>query len=139
MSALVALLLQAAVASAHAVAPAPGASPAPPALPADWSALPRLGTLPRTADALSDYVRDEVRAGRCAAAVDTPAGQQVSVELVVLVSGEGAVRRILPRAIGCATVEQYATGLASRLIRRTLAAPGSDTWYRATLDFAWER
>ena len=137
MSAALALLLQIAATTAPPAAPAPGAALSSP--PADWSAMPSLGATPPTADPLSDYVRDEVRAGRCAAASPSAAGQQLSVDLAVLVAGDGSVRRILPRAIGCATVEQYATGLASRLIRRTLAAPGSDTWYRTTLAFTWAR
>ncbi len=114
------------------------ANSTPLAAPADWAELPRLG--PTTGAApLSAYVRDEVRAGRCAAAIESDMGYRLSVELAVLVAQDGSVRRILPRAIGCATVEQYATGLASRLIRRPLVAPDSDTWYRTTLDFAWTR
>ena len=114
------------------------AVPSPPAPPADWAALPRL-EVPAALEPLSAYVRDEVRAGRCTAPAGSPQRAQLSVELAVLVGEDGSVRRILPRAIGCATVEQYATGLASRLIRRPLAVPGSDTWYRTSMDFAWTR
>ena len=130
---MVVLILQTAIAIA-----------VPPSAPAavwtgSWSALPQL-EFPRGSSAttqISDYVRDEVRAGRCGAAVATPFGQALSVELAVQLSTNGRVRRIIPRAIGCATVEQYATGLTSRMARTMLAAPGARTWFRTTIDFAW--
>ena len=107
--------------------------------PGDWSGLAPLPIQRPAAPAraLSQFVRDEVAAGRCAAAVATPRGYALSVDLAVLVGAGGQVRRIVPRAIGCATVEQYASGIALNLTRTALRAPGADTWYRTTVDFAW--
>jgi hypothetical protein len=110
-------------------------APVPPAPPADWSGLPELSILRNWSSdpRLSDFVRDEVAAGRCAAG----AAGRVDVDLALLVAGDGQVRRIVPRAIGCATVEQYATGLASQMIRRNVAIPEAEGWFRTTIRFAW--
>lgn len=110
-------------------------APAPPAPPADWSGLPELSILRNWSSdpRLSDFVRDEVAAGRCAAG----AAGRVDVDLALLVAADGQVRRIVPRAIGCATVEQYATGLASQMIRRNVAVPEAEGWFRTTIRFAW--
>ncbi|MEE2916574.1 MAG: hypothetical protein VYB32_05825, partial [Pseudomonadota bacterium] len=69
--------------------------------PGDWSGLAPLPIQRPAAPAraLSQFVRDEVAAGRCAAAVATPRGYALSVDLAVLVGAGGQVRRIVPRAI----------------------------------------
>ncbi|MFW2852002.1 hypothetical protein ACM61V_08740 [Sphingomonas sp. TX0543] len=105
----------------------------------EWSTLAELPLIRRTEPTpeLSKFVRDEVAAGRCAVAVREPGGFSLHVELGVLVDRDGDVRKIMPRAIGCPTVEQYAVGLTSRMARANLAAPGADTWYRTSIDFAW--
>ena len=111
--------------------PPPVALPMPPA---DWTALPELAferRWPSTAE-LSYFVRDEVRAGRCAITA-----REIRVDLAVMVAASGQVRRIIPRAIHCPTVEQYASGLVSRMARGNVAAPGSDTWYRTAMTFSW--
>ena len=46
-------------------------------------------------------------------------------------------RRIVPRAINCPTVEQYAAGVASRFLRRNIGDADADSWHRLTLAFAW--
>ncbi|UVO49061.1 hypothetical protein M0208_00430 [Sphingomonas sp. SUN019] len=102
--------------------------------PADWSTLAELAFVrltPPAAD-LSDFVREEVRAGRCVSN-DT----SIRVDLAVLVGSDGRVRRIVPRAINCPTVEQYASGIVSRLARSNVAAPPHDSWYRTTVTFSW--
>ena len=50
--------------------------------------------------ARADAQLDEVRAGRCAAAQ----GNKLAVDLVVYITEDGRVRRIVPRAIHCPTV-----------------------------------
>jgi len=130
------LLALAAVQAAVVAAPAVQATiaPAVPMPPADWTTLadiPYLRVTAMSAD-LSHFVRDEVRAGRCAVSVRT-----LRVDLAVFVNASGRARRIVPRAIDCPTVEQYASGLVSRMARGNLAAPGADTWYRTSLTFAW--
>lgn len=105
-----------------------------PAQPAELTTLPELPLQRRWPEtpALSDYVRDEVLAGRCSVE-----GQRIQVDLAVLVAGNGQIRRIRPRAIQCPTVEQYASGVMSRMARGNVAPPGEDRWYRTALVFAW--
>ncbi|MGJ3629931.1 hypothetical protein AB5I41_29695 [Sphingomonas sp. MMS24-JH45] len=79
-------------------------------------------------------MRDEAAAGRCIAT----AGTRIDVDLALFVGDAGQVRRIVPRAIGCATVEQYASGLASQMIRRDTSLSAAEGWYRTTLRFAWQ-
>ncbi len=112
---------------------------APPAVelaeaPADFAALPELPLQRPFADMrpLSQFVRNEVRAGRCSAT-----DSSIRVDLAVLIAANGQVRRVRPRAIACPTVEQYASGVMSRMARNNVSAPGEDRWYRAALVFAW--
>lgn len=137
---MTALLALAAAQAAVVVVPAvqapvvqPTVAPVP-MPPADWTTLadvPYLRPSAMSAD-LSHFVRDEVRAGRC-----TVSARTLRVDLAVFVAASGRARRIVPRAIDCPTVEQYASGLVSRMARGNLAAPGADTWYRTSLTFAW--
>ncbi len=110
--------------------------------PQDWSALPQLA-LRRPADptaAMSAYVHQEVLRGRCASATRTPAGWTLPVDIAVLASADGAIRRVVPRAIHCPTVEQYAAGLVFSGARDNVDLPASvgDRWYRTRLIFAWD-
>lgn len=109
-----------------------GALPVPPE---DWSSLPPLRFQRRVPQpsSLSSYVRDEVRAGRCATTA-----MPLRVDLAVLVAADGQLRRIRPKAIGCPTVEQYASGLMVRMARRNVASAGEDRWYRTELLFQWK-
>jgi hypothetical protein len=122
-------------ATSTAVPAATGALP-----PQDWSTLPILRTR-RQASTLANtsaYVHGEVMAGRCAKAVKTTQGWSITVDLAVLMTPQGRVRRVTPRAIDCPTVEQYAAGVI--LGARDALDVGdvdTDTWYRATLTFAW--
>ncbi|WP_375395227.1 hypothetical protein [uncultured Sphingomonas sp.] len=116
--------------------------PPPAALPPqDWSALPQL-TLRHPADptaAMSAYVRQEVLQGRCASAIRAPAGWTLPVDIAVLASADGAIRRVVPRAIHCPTVEQYAAGIVFSGVRDNVDLPAGvgDRWYRTRLTFAW--
>jgi len=112
-----------------------------PVLPPDWSMLRPLPYArdPEDGASLSAFVRTEVKAGRCNAAVQTPQGWTLKVDLAVLVGASGNPRRIVPRAIACPSVEQYAAGLVSSMARGNLL-PGAidgDGWYRTSLTFAW--
>jgi hypothetical protein len=137
MTMLFALLLQAATVPGATPPPSGAAPRATPAPPADWNALPDLPLQRRWLGGprLSDYVRDEVRAGRCATVDGATTG--LSVDIAVLLAADGTTRRIVPRAIGCPTVEQYASGVALRMMRDNIAAPGADRWFRTTIAFAW--
>lgn len=109
--------------------------------PVDWSALPELPFVRRSPDmdALSAFVREEVAAGRCTAAGRIGGAAVVTLDLAVLVAPDGHIRRIVPRAINCVTVEQYGSGLVSRLARNNLVvdAISAETWFRTTLIFSW--
>jgi len=102
--------------------------------PFDWSGLPPL-RVPRVdaSASVASFVHDEVRAGRCA----TPQDASVSVDLAVYVTQQGQVRRIVPRAIDCPTVEQYASGVALRSISGKVEPPAAAGWHRMTVTFAW--
>jgi hypothetical protein len=87
--------------------------------PQDWSTLPILRS-------------------RCARAVRTSLGWTLTVDLAVLITPDGRLRRVTPRAIDCPTVEQYAAGviLGSR-DSIDVVVKDTDTWYRTTITFAW--
>lgn len=111
-----------------------------PLAPQDWGALPVLRIRQRstTLANTSAYVHGEVIAGRCAKAIRTAQGWTLSIDLAVLMTPDGRVRRITPRAIDCPTVEQYAAGviLGARDAIDVVDAD-ADTWYRTSLTFAW--
>ncbi len=120
---------------------APESPPQPLLPPQDWSTLPRL-ILRKPADptaATSAYVRDEVNQGRCAAAIRGTAGWTLAVDVAVLANADGGVRRVIPRAIQCPTVEQYAAGLVASGTRDNIDTPPAEgeRWYRTRLVFAW--
>ncbi|MES2441462.1 MAG: hypothetical protein V4574_01415 [Pseudomonadota bacterium] len=106
----------------------------------DWAALPALPwrAPPLVTPAMHDFAGREARARRC----PVPQGSSITVELAVLVDGEGAVRTVVPRAIDCATVEQYAAGLTASFARNNLL-PGSGgagaQWYKTSLTFSWRK
>lgn len=138
MIALSLLLAQTAVAPA----PAPAVTPGSIVAPADLSTLPVLQLMRRApAEAIATFVRDEVRAGRCvlAPSLGGTTSRRLRLELAVLVSDRGQVRRLLPRAIGCPTVEQYATGVVSRRIRGNIMRPATPGWYQTSISFSWPR
>lgn len=112
----------------------------PPALPPqDWSDLRPLPFAKGFDDGpdVSGFVRAEVKAGRCAAAMQGPQGWTLKIDLAVLIGTAGQPRRVVPRAIACPSVEQYAAGLVSSMIRGTLAAQPTESWYRTSLTFSW--
>ena len=118
-------------------ASAPVSGPLPPQ---DWSTLPPL-RIRRQATTLANtsaYVHAEVMAGRCAKAVRTVQGWSLSLDLAVLMTRDGRVRRITPRAIDCPTVEQYAAGvILGARDSIDVVDTDADTWYRTSLTFAW--
>jgi hypothetical protein len=127
--------------------PIPPITP-PPATPAagippvaDWPALP-LYPLPRPivlADA-TNYVRTEVEAGRCHPVVSAQGDDaHVVAPVAILVGLGGNIRRIVPQAIDCPTVEQFTVGYLLSVTR-----VGSDAairpvpgWYRLTMTYRW--
>ena len=137
---MIALLLALAQVTAPPVVPTqpPIAAPLPPQ---DWSMLPILRVRRPASDMpdLAAFVRTEVAAGRCAAAASSAQGWVLKIDLAVLATPGGQVRRITPRAIDCPTVEQYAAGLVLGTARDNVDVRGaqSDTLYRTSMTFAW--
>jgi hypothetical protein len=109
--------------------------------PADWSALPplRLSTTPDYAALMTKFVHDEVAAGRCAAPPPVAGKVSFKIDMVVLVSPGGDALRIVPKAINCPTVEQFAAGVVQKAVRGNWAgaAPASDSWYRTGIVISW--
>lgn len=135
------LFILASVSAAAQVVPPQPARTVGPLPPQDWSGLPQLHyqhPLPSMAP-LSAFVRAEVDGGRCAAVSRSATSAVVRVDMAVLVTSDSRIRRIVPRAIDCVTVEQYASGLVSKLSRDNVDNLGveKDTWFRTTLIFAW--
>ncbi|MEI9928786.1 MAG: hypothetical protein WDN44_15270 [Sphingomonas sp.] len=106
----------------------------------DWAALPSLPyrAPPAVTDAMDAFVAREARARRCPLPPASGAAQTMTVELAVLIQGDGGVRAVVPRAINCATVEQYAAGLVAAFARSNLVG-ASEQWYRTSLTFSWTR
>ena len=98
--------------------------------PTDWQALPPLPLPPAAAPTpqLAQFVRSEIQAARCVLADGT-----TTLDMAVLIATNGRVRRIVPRAIGCPGVEQFAAGIVLRAARDTIRPPAVDTWYRTSV------
>ncbi len=140
---LLALQASAPPAKPPAVPAPPLATATPTAMmpPQDWSVLPIL-RMPKPATVLANtsaYVHGEVVAGRCTKAVRTARGWTLTVNLAVLTTPEGRVRRVTPRAIDCPTVEQYAAGVILGSTRDSIDMSDAETdaWYRTSLTFSW--
>lgn len=138
---MIALLLLLGQVGAPPVVPTTSATPAP-LPPQDWSDLPAL-RVRRAATETPDtaaFVQGEVAAGRCASAVRGAHGWSIKVDLALLATPDGRIRRVTPRAIDCPTVEQYAAGLLLGTARDNVDSRGAtvETWYRTSMTFAWD-
>lgn len=109
----------------------------------DWAALPALPwrTAPMLTTSMNQFAAREAGARRCPLPPATGLNQRLTVELAVLVNANGEIRTIVPRAIQCATVEQYAAGLAAGFARNNLLPAGGaiDQWYKTSLTFSWRK
>lgn len=122
--------------------PAASATVSGPLPPQDWTTLPVLRfrrPIAAATDAAS-FVQGEVGAGRCPHAIRTPQGWSLAIDVALLASPDGRVRRVTPRAIDCPTVEQFAAGLLLGSARDNIDMRGAavDTWYRTSMAFAWK-
>ncbi|GAA3718883.1 hypothetical protein GCM10022268_28940 [Sphingomonas cynarae] len=122
--------------------PSPGAPPAilvPPPV-AEWPMLPTY-PLPRTASIADGvgFVRDEVEAGRCHPQLPPPEDENLQLPVAILVGRAGQVRQIVPRAIGCPSVEQYVVGYLLSLTRTGIESSVSlpAGWYQLTAGYRW--
>jgi hypothetical protein len=110
-----------------------------PPLPADWSDLAQMPYVatPVISAPLDKFVADEIAAGRCAIPKPEDGHYVVKVDIAALVDRDGAVRRAVPRAMGCPTVEQYSAGLVTSFARANLQVRAGMLWYRTTLVYDW--
>ena len=112
-----------------------------PAVPSDWATLAPMPYVeaPNVTPTLTNFVAGEIAAGRCTVPKQTDGHYVVKVDVAALVGADGIVRRAVPHAIHCPTVEQYAAGLVTGFARGNLASRGGgdDMWYRATITFDW--
>ena len=88
---------------------------------------------------LTGFVAGEINAGRCTVPKPTDGHYVVKVDVAVLVGADGMIRRTVPHAIQCPTVEQYAAGMVSSFARNNLLARAGDGsgWFRASVTFDW--
>ncbi|MEO9132931.1 MAG: hypothetical protein ABI240_17225 [Sphingomonas sp.] len=112
-----------------------------PTAPTDWSALAPLPylTAPQMTPPLARFVANEIAAGRCSLPRPADGHYVVKVDVATLVGADGSVRRAVPHAITCPTVEQYSVGLVLTFARGNLPphAGAADQWYRATIVYDW--
>jgi len=108
----------------------------------DWAALPtlRYRTPPTLTTSMHQFAAREAQARRCPLPPATGLNRRLTVELAVLITN-GEVRTVVPRAIQCATVEQYAAGLAAGFARNNLVNAGGagEQWYKTSLTFSWRK
>lgn len=123
------------IAAAQLAAPAAAS----PVVPTDWSVLAPLPyvSAPQQSPALAQFVAGEIAAGRCPIARPADGRYVVKVDVATLVGADGTIRRTVPRAINCPTVEQYSAGLVISFARANLPRATSEQWYRATIVFDW--
>jgi hypothetical protein len=112
--------------------------------PRDRSALPplRLTQTPDYSLIMTKFVHDEVAAGHCAAPAPVAGKVTLKLDLIVLVaSSTNQAIRVVPRAISCPTVEQFAAGVVEKAARDNIAGqpPGNDSWYHTSMSVTWSQ
>ena len=121
--------------------PAPAASPTAPARvsPIDWDSLDALPFrfMPQVTKPMSDFVAHEMRRHGCKRPPASGGRRRLQADVAVLVGAGETLRAVIPRAIDCPTVEQYAAGLVLGFARNNLNGRymNEGGWYRATLTF----
>lgn len=102
-----------------------------------WDALAPLPyrAAPQITADMNEFVEREAVGRKC----PLPLGNAITVDVAILVDSAGGIRTTVPRAIGCATVEQYAAALVAGFARNNLLPRnGADgQWYRTRLTFTW--
>jgi hypothetical protein len=117
------------------------ATPAAPPAPGVWAALAPIPYRqpPKITNAMDTFVANEIGTGRCKIAKPADGHYVVTLDVIVQVTSDGIVRRAVPRAIDCPTVEQYGVGLITGFARANIqpgAAP--DQWFRTMIVFDWQ-
>ncbi|RYD94629.1 MAG: hypothetical protein EOP61_21310 [Sphingomonadales bacterium] len=100
----------------------------------NWDALPPLPyrAPPLVTQEMHVFVNREAHTNKC-----PHKGAEIQVDVAVLIDEAGGVRTTVPRAINCASVEQYAAGLVSGFARGNLLPrmASGEQWYRTSLTF----
>ncbi|HVJ03269.1 MAG TPA: hypothetical protein VM662_13885 [Sphingomonas sp.] len=109
----------------------------------DWAALPPLPyrAPPVVTPDMHAFVGREVKARKCPLPQPREPVQTLVVGVAVLVDETGGIRTVVPRAIDCPTVEQYAAALAAGFARNNLLPRNASApqWYRADISFSWRQ
>lgn len=105
----------------------------------DWNGLAPLPyrAPPIITAEMQAFVQREVTERNCPVA---PGSQTVTVDVAILVDANDGIRVTVPRAIQCATVEQYAAALVAGFARNNLLprTTPSEQWYKTSLTFTWK-
>jgi hypothetical protein len=103
--------------------------------PIDWNGLPPLPyrAPPLVTADMNAFVQRQAKASRCR----VPPGGSWQIDVAVLIDETGGIRTTVPRAIRCATVEQYAAAAVAGFARNNLLprSGASSQWYRTRLTF----
>lgn len=109
--------------------------------PVDWDTLAPLPyrAPPLITPEMAAFVQREALARKCALPTDKVDG--VTVDVAVLVDSGSGIRATVPRAIQCATVEQYAAALVAGFARNNLLPRTglNEQWYRTSVTFDWRK
>lgn len=104
-----------------------------------WDALAPLPyrAAPQITPDMNSFVEREAVGRKC----PLVQANAIAVDVAVLVDHGGGIRTTVPRAIGCATVEQYAAALVAGFARNNLLprSGAGEQWYRTKVTFAWAR
>ncbi|MEE9434612.1 MAG: hypothetical protein V3V15_10280 [Sphingorhabdus sp.] len=94
---------------------------------------------PRANDITSRKAEKIMRANGCTPMTPTDTWEGVKIVVLMLVDGNGRVRRLTPVANGCEAVEEYgAKQLAKHLGKFNSHPAGSGlSWYRAKIIYSW--
>jgi hypothetical protein len=107
----------------------------------DWPSLPTLPyrAPPIVTPQMHEFAGREAKTRNCPLRPASNGKQLLTVELAVLIDASSQVRTVVPRAIDCATVEQYAAGLIQSFARGNLLprVGASAQWYKTSLTFSW--
>jgi hypothetical protein len=111
--------------------------------PINWDGLPPLPyrVQPIVAPEMHGFVEREVKQRKCPMAQTRTPTQTLQVGVAVLVDEKGGIRTVVPRAIACPTVEQYAAALVAGFARNNLLprSASEPQWYRASVSFSWRQ
>lgn len=100
----------------------------------NWDALPPLPfrAPPIVTSDMQKFVEREVHTRKC-----PTSNKLMRVDVAILVDEDGGIRTAVPRAIHCASVEQYVAAFVAGFSRNNLLPrmTTGEQWYRTSLSF----